>query len=555
MKILVVSLLRLGDTVMATSVIPGLKEKYKGCQIDFLINDEVQHIVPVVAGVNKFHVFDRSLLQLGLASASRNVFEPLERLNRLLDSIKDENYDLVVNLTHNKLSAWIMAAIDCKEKLGIEIRPNGVVAFGSPWFRYLNDYLTSSRTDIFHFIDVFAYALGLNDLSRRISVQSTPEGQKEAAQILDGVGRFVAVQPLTSDIKKNWGTDRFIETCRLLSKLDHDLTMVIVGSPSERLEIQSLVGTLKDKGVPCRMAVCSVPGLVGVLSRAQLTITGDTATKHFAAAVCERVLELSLGSSAYAKTGVYAAGSVILQSREPCAPCGHRTVCPYPIHPCAARMSEDLVALTAFHLLHGRIDQLRMIASEYIEEADVLWTTTNSSGDWSAIPLSRSFEQRFVLPWLDRSAWKLFLNGSDLQKIPALGSEALELKTLLMIEFPDELSRSWTQNLGQIEKQVEHLEQSVTAIFDGLKRELKQVGDPHALPDFYTKLSSQLSLLAQSPVGESYSVALKGILEPRDSRSFLYAKRVRETLGGMQRRSRIQLKLIRTVKQQMMEII
>lgn len=555
MKILVVSLLRLGDIVMTTSVLQALKEAHPKSQIDYLINSEFSHVVPLLPNVNRVHLFDRSRLQNGLAHSGRSVFEPFDRLNSLIDGINQEQYDLVLNLTHNRMSAWIMALIEAKEKRGIEIRPNGTVSFGSPWFKYLNDYLTSSRTDVFHFMDVFAHASGVARPNRKASINLTAAGQKEANQILEGFGRFVAVQPLTNDEKKNWGLERFQQTMQLIAKLNPDFAFIVLGAPSERKILEKLVQDLATSGVSAKLAICSLEGAASILARADIVLTGDTAIKHLAAAVSSKVVELSIGSSSFNRTGIYAEGNVIIQSAEGCAPCSHRRACPYDTHRCAIRLSPELVALVVHNSLMGRWDQLRTIATEFQDEAEVLMTSFNEAGDWCAVPLAKSMDLPTILPWIDRSSWKLLLDGAIKEKFPPIGSEALNLARTLKMEFPEEVPQGWREVLGRAEKQLETLDRGFGSIVHEMKTVLKKIEDPKNLSDFYLRLSSFGKNIGHSAVGVSYSVVIEKLLEPDSGPTFLRARRVREMLSDMHIRSQFELKLVRSLKQQMVEII
>ena len=131
MKILVVSLLRLGDVILSTPIIKGLSQKYPNAEIHILMNKQFEGVSGLIPYVSQFHYFDRKLIQDGLVQAERPLFEPYHRLESLLTELDKENYSEVINLTHNKMSGWLCSLIKGKEKKGLAINPRGQASL---WF-------------------------------------------------------------------------------------------------------------------------------------------------------------------------------------------------------------------------------------------------------------------------------------------------------------------------------------------------------------------------------------------------------------------------------------
>jgi hypothetical protein len=107
-----------------------------------------------------------------------------------------------------------MSLIDAKKRLGLCFDTSGRAAFGSSWFRYLNNQVDLEASEVFHFTDVFRFALELgSDADSWVNTKCLSEseaGRAEAAQALLSFSDLpiLAVQPLTSDSKKEWGLVR-----------------------------------------------------------------------------------------------------------------------------------------------------------------------------------------------------------------------------------------------------------------------------------------------------------------------------------------------------------
>src|SRR5579884_1615600 len=153
MKILVVSLLRLGDILISTSVLRSLHKKYPQAQIHILINGQFKSVASLIPYVSKVYSFDRDNLQHIIGHGDHNLMEAYFRVEDLVERLQEEKYDQVINLTHNRLSGWLTALVNCPNTSGVTFNQAGKFSVGSGWFEYLNDTGQMSRQNGFHFID------------------------------------------------------------------------------------------------------------------------------------------------------------------------------------------------------------------------------------------------------------------------------------------------------------------------------------------------------------------------------------------------------------------
>ena len=160
MKILVVSLLRLGDIVLTVPLLRELKKTHPEAEIHLLRNKQFKLLEPLLSFVDKIHYFDRKVIQDSLVMADRPLLEPYDRLLGFVQNLNKEEYNQIINVTHTKLSGWLCGMINANERLGLSYNSSGQASFGSPWFQYMNDYLTTNTGEIFHFADIFKYGAG-----------------------------------------------------------------------------------------------------------------------------------------------------------------------------------------------------------------------------------------------------------------------------------------------------------------------------------------------------------------------------------------------------------
>lgn len=552
MKILVVSMLRLGDVLMAVPTIRGLKKKNPGVEIHVLMNRQFQGVTPMIPDVEHFWYFDRALVQDALVQADRSIFEAYDRVEGLVDRLNNQRFDQVINLTHNRLSGWLCGLIDCADKQGLAYNLNGQASFGSTWFRYLNDLAGPNSRDAFHLSDIFSFASGIK--SKPAQLFETEAGQSEAQNLLQGSKNYILVQPLTSEDKKNWSFRSWVSALNQFQKFEPNVDVLVLGAEFERNPVEDLVSQLKTANVRARPAICSFEGVYSLLKNAKLLVTGDTSVKHLASSSPCPVIELSLGSSDFRKTGVYRAKNLILQSREYCSPCPHSVACTRETHACAERLPPEAVALSMLHLLHKNWLSLRQVAYEFADDVEIAMTHSSKAGYWLALPLTQKFDSWMLDRWVEKSAWKFLLEKEHQKKIGEYGTESLYIKESIEEAFAKLAPREWTDAIAATEERLQDLQFETEALRQLLYRTVRGLSHENTLETFLTELKTfceenegRLNLAAyilQQNEGSNRAPEL----------NLQNIRKIQNFVEDICARTDIKMKLVRSLKSQTMEI-
>lgn len=457
MKILVVSLLRIGDVILITPVLRGLKLKYPTAEIHLLINRESESIAPLLPEVDQIWYFDRQLIQESLGEADLSLAEGFLRARELIHNLKGQKFDYALNLTHTKLSGWLTGMLECEVRAGLSILENRTPAISSHWFRYLNEYSAITGSDSFHYADIFYFGSGLEGSTPAFCLKETEKGRAEAATWISE-RPTILIQTRTSDDKKNWPLNSFLEMVKLLSILRPGYEFILLGAPHEAEGLEPLACQLRQAEIPVQLAICSLEGAFSLLKRARLLITGDTSIKHMASAADCRTLELSIGSSQFQKTGAFNPHNIIIQSRQACAPCPHNSPCSRQTHACAEQIAPEPVALIASKLLDRDMAQIRVTAEEYADQISVYKTNWSESGLWQAISMAGKFSKSDVAKMIARVGWQLLISGEYQQPLAQFGSHSLRLLSLLKSTFPSRSRWDWLQVFGELETDLEKVE-------------------------------------------------------------------------------------------------
>lgn len=361
MKILVVSLLRLGDLIQQGILLKQLRTQFPNARLHVLINKQFESSGPLFEGVvDRFHHFDRELYQRGLGEAGYNIFWSYHQLMSLIHELNGEEFDIVFNFTHNLLSAHLIGTLKAGEIRGLRHSQGQYLGIDSPWLRYFNDRFSGENKSVFHYVELLSRAFS-------IPVDHNPIQSSNSSQ-----SRQILFQCLTSDKKKNWSLKKFAQLKSLLEQFDPTLEIKILAAPSDK---EILLGTFSAKDVIC----CQLGEAQQLLKKAKLLVSLDTSIKHLAAQVGTPIVEICIGSSNARKTGAYTSNVKIVSTKVPCAPCSHSKACKQSSHLCDEDVTVESVLSAAKDILVGK-----------------------------------NFNRLNLLDELDRATWSIYLN----QKIP-----------------------------------------------------------------------------------------------------------------------------------------
>lgn len=556
MKILVLSLLRLGDIIMTVPALQGIQERYPDAEIHILINSQFRKISPLIVPLSKVWLFPREVLQQGLGEADRPIFESYDRLTELVDNLNGQEFDVVINLTHTRLSGWLASLLSAREKIGLEFGPNGRAQFGSKWIQFLNDQVELEGREAFHYSDLFCFAVGQVDPVLSGGLRETADGVREVEKFLidsDIIGEsFVVVQPLTSDEKKNWGITKYTAVIEQFGREHSDVPVVVLGASFERGSLEKMVSDLKSQGYRVHLGLLGLEGAFSLLKRASLLLTGDTSIKHLACSTSTPVLELSLGSSDLYRTGSYQHGSYIVQSREKCVPCVHSQPCSQKSHLCAQGIPVEVVSMLMREIFCRRSFQLKTIAEEYQDQIQVLEVDRRTSRAWAAFSLTDRFSEDNVGRWIDLLAKRTSLSSPASGRFDeqGMGSEIYNLFQLLKKIYSEVSDLEWKHLLHDFDQQLMFVSGRLNSLKVGLRILRGSYEDPRRLQEYVRSLMTIRDKIRHFSLLSSIKNMLDQVIEDERSAAFTRFRRMVDTVVEIERRVNLDLKIVRGLTSQ-----
>jgi ADP-heptose:LPS heptosyltransferase len=472
MKILVVSLLRLGDIIQQEPLLRGLRAKHPQAEIHMLINQQFSSVQNVLPGlVDRYFFFDRESLQRGLGEAAYNILWSYSQLERLVQDLNQEKYDQVLNFTHNKLSAYLVGAIEAPVKKGLYQQDGRFQGLENRWLRYFNDRFSGVDKSLFHYVELLGSSFDIP-----VAPQTATPRKKS---------KLVLLQCLTSDVKKNWGLTNYRDLKETIEATLVDYEVCVLGAPFEREALSQVFGESD-------LLICDLAEAKDHLQNAALLVTGDTSIKHLAAQVGTPIVELVLGSSDWTKTAAFSQNAEIIAGNVPCAPCGHSQACSKATHLCAEKITVDQVFTAVWDQLSGK-KKLQTVDARELERT--IWGTYLNKGHKDIEPFFADIALKFVTRFdatavkAEMPAWQAqsHVYNTWLAKIEKAlpAREVLQKKTSLqssevadLIMCAQEILKSGKDSAGYFQGVVEALTTRFTVpvqIYDRVNAALEQV--------------------------------------------------------------------------------
>lgn len=349
-RILLIKPSSLGDIVHALPLLHGLRSRYPGAQIDWLV---ATPFAPLIAGhpdLSSVRIFDRKTYGRMLRSGAA-----LIDFARFVDSLRRQRYDLAIDLQGLARSAALAVLCGAPIRMGFRAAREGAP------LTYTHHVASASGSA--HAVDRnwrFSHALGFGDQPIRFDLRLAAEERTRAARLLDDAvtakpdrststvqaakeaRRVVGVVPAARWETKVWSEANFAALIDVI----HDRTparCVLLGGREDAAICQRIAAA-------CRCTPGNLAGTTGVrefaavIAELSAVVCLDSAAAHLAVAF-DRPLVCIVGPTNPARTGPYGRLDSVARVPVDCSPCYLRKLsqCRHE-HRCMRELTVGVVA-------------------------------------------------------------------------------------------------------------------------------------------------------------------------------------------------------------------
>lgn len=295
----------LGDVVQTIGVSRLLNAHFPDRPLHWLVNESFAGLVRPLPWLDRVVTFPRHGIR-----EFRDVPRGVDKLRRMVRELRDQNYELCLDLQGLLRSGLMTFSSGAVRKVGVSDAREGAA-----WF--YNEVLPAQPRPI-HAIDRYLAALqGIG-----VSVPAKPDmrlgvSEAESASLRDRwpelAGKYTLLVPGSRWMSKRWPPEHFASLLRWLAKRSSD-PIVLAGDPSEAPLCASIIEQASVSAVNLAGST-SLRELAALIAGAALVVCNDSAAMHMAA-LEGRPLVALFGPTNPAYTGPWRRPECVVRSEQ-----------------------------------------------------------------------------------------------------------------------------------------------------------------------------------------------------------------------------------------------
>ena len=272
LKVLLIKLRHIGDSLLLTPTIVALQEQLDGAEVWVLTRRGSDSILGGCPGIH------RILATVGTERKHRffsSIFDDL----RLIRELRGQEFDYAFELSESERGRWFLAMCGAKHKVAnfTTKKPGSFVGRKFEKVCDFSGYLGHAVSKDFCTVQ------SVLPLSEPIPPLCFSRERVEATPFDDALGKFAVIHPGTRWSRKRWETGKWIEVGKhLLTRLDQ-VVISCGGDPEEVSLAAEIQRNLGERALNSRGKL-NWRQVAGLLYRAEILVGLDTAVTHLAAA-------------------------------------------------------------------------------------------------------------------------------------------------------------------------------------------------------------------------------------------------------------------------------
>ncbi len=302
MKILCIQLARLGDILVGAPALHALKREHPGAEIDILVRKRFEDAAKVFPWLN-VKTFDTAHLLEPLLNQADHA-KSCGFLNDLVQKIKDEKYDLILNFTFSPFSSYLTAMVSESAEPHVSVRGYTRFADGSFAIQdlisgYFYSQVGIGKPNRLHLSDLLAGLAGVN-----LTIEDWKLFKKHPT------ADKIAIHVGASQANKALSVDKIVSILTALKERNL-LGLTLIGSQAEQ-GVANQVMARVGGGINNLCGRTSVEELKNLIASCRAVIGADSAPMHFATLAGVPCLNISFPTVNFFETGPRSSGSRVL---------------------------------------------------------------------------------------------------------------------------------------------------------------------------------------------------------------------------------------------------
>ena len=301
--------MHIGDLLLVTPVLRTLRTNFPTAHIALLADAKLADLVRLNRNIDELIIIDK-----------KGYHDKLTNYLKFIGEIRQEQFDLVINLHKNERASFIAALSGAKKVVGYATFGPGLL------FDQTIENRKRSKHQVHAHFDVLKETLGITSIDDR-GIEMWLDEEAEATALAIWSQAFSETRPVIGlNIGASWPTKRWPKEyfAELADQLvDRGFAIAYFGGPMDVDIVDQAISLMKHKDHP---QVVKLTGTVTLLELAALLkkcavfVTNDSGPMHIATAMRVPVVSM-FGASPVQGFWPYNDISVVLKTPLPCHPC------------------------------------------------------------------------------------------------------------------------------------------------------------------------------------------------------------------------------------------
>lgn len=280
MKICIIKIGAIGDTIMTTPFTGALRQKFPKAQIDYYIGKRSAVVLDGNPNLSNVIPFDENIVE------KKNLFAGI----KLILKIRKENYDLGIILDKSHLAAKFLKMCACKDTAGFDRNGEGKIL--DKTVPYNNE-----EHEVDQYLNI-AYLLGAKKITKpKIESYISKKTEEKISKMLKRkkINKFITIIPggannpaVGIDEVRRLPKKIWIETVKVLAKKH---VLVFSGGPLDKDYNQKIINEAKIEAFNFAGEL-NIKESTILFKKSKLVICNDSGPMHMAGSVSKRMLVL-----------------------------------------------------------------------------------------------------------------------------------------------------------------------------------------------------------------------------------------------------------------------
>jgi heptosyltransferase-2 len=324
-KILIIQTAFLGDVVLATALLEKLRATYQTAQLDFMLRKGNETLLKGHPYINHLYIWDKKNGKF-------------KELYRILREVRNENYDLVINLQRFGATGLLTALSGAKQTVGFD---------KNPFSKFFTKAVPHSVSNGLHEVErnqkLIEHFTGPEAAKPKL-YPSVADFEKVAAL---KVQSYLCIAPSSVWFTKQYPENQWVE---LVKALPENLRIYLLGAPSDKDLCESIIQNSGRQNIENLCGQLNLLQSAALQQDAVLSYVNDSGPMHLASATNAPVCAVYCSTVPEFGFGPLSGFSRIVETEValPCRPCGLHgyKACPQGHFRCATTIrTEQLLAV------------------------------------------------------------------------------------------------------------------------------------------------------------------------------------------------------------------